>query len=59
MNKRVLKRWVSYLFILINFMLLIVASGEYKSIVIQLFVTVLFIAYTFINYKMLNKYGNL
>ena len=57
MKTRKLKNWVVYTLVTINFILFILAVGEYESLLLQGVMTMLTIIYTILDYKIITKYG--
>lgn len=56
MKTRKLKNWVVYTLVTINFILFILAVGEYESLLLQGVMTMITIIYTILDYKIITKY---
>lgn len=57
MKTRKLKNWVVYTLVTINFILFIIAVGEYESLLLQGVMAMITIIYTILDYKIIMKYG--
>lgn len=59
MKKRVLKKWVIYLLIGVNAIILFTLGAEFNSLSLQLIISLIGLVIFGINYKIIKKYGNL
>lgn len=57
MKKRVIKKWVYYTIILINFVNIILCSGEWASFKMQVVFTIFSGLVMFTSYKIIEKFG--
>lgn len=57
MKTRKLKNWVVYTLVTINFILFILAVGDYKNLLLQGVMAIITIIYTILDYKIITKYG--